>query len=103
MSSSGLSGQLPAPRHHRLAVKPTTYLGKWALGLAAASIVFMMSWRVMGPVGGFPSLVCGLAGGVVALVAIFRRGERSVAAFAALVPFLNTLVFLVAEFVGGNS
>lgn len=103
MSSSGVSGRLPAPKHHRLAVGPTTYLGKWALGLAVASIAFMVSWRLMGPLGGFPALVCGLAGGVVALVAIVRRGERSVAAFAALVPFLNALVFLVADLVGGNS
>jgi hypothetical protein len=103
MSSSGLSRRLPAPKYHRLAVKPTTRLGKWALGLAAASIVFMMSSKVMGPLGGFPALVCGLAGGGVALVAIVRRGERSVAAFAALVPFVNALVFLAADLFGGNS
>jgi hypothetical protein len=56
----------------------------------------------MGRLGGIPGLALGLAGGVVGLVAIFRRGERAVTVFAALVPFLNAGVFLLAELLLGH-
>ena len=99
------SGDVPRPlpgKRRRVALLPTTRLGKWAAGLAAASIVLNLGWRLMGPLGGFPSLVCGLAGGIVALVAILRRGERSIAAYAALVIFLNVVVFVLAELLVGH-
>ena len=51
----------------------------------------------MGPAGAFPGFACGLVGGVVALVAIFRRGERAITVFAALVPFAFVLVFVVGS------
>jgi 4-hydroxybenzoate polyprenyltransferase len=94
--------RLPARRRRRFAILPTTYLGKWALALAAASIVLLMSWTLMGRLGGIPGLVLGLAGGVVALVAIFRRGERAVTVFAALFPFLNVVGFVLAELLIGH-
>jgi len=93
MSSGGLPNRLPLNKRRRFAVGPTTRLGKWAVGLAAASVVLSFGWALMGPVGGFPGLAFGLAGGVVALVAIFRRGERAVTVYVALVPFLNAVVF----------
>jgi hypothetical protein len=61
-----------------------------------------MSWSFLGRLGGIPAFALGLAGGVVALLAIFRRGERAVAVFAALVPFLNVVVFLLAELLVGH-
>lgn len=102
MTSGGLSQRLPVKKPRRFAVLPHTRPGKWAVALAVASVVLMAGWRLMGPVGGFPALVCGLAGGVAALIAIFRNGERAVAVFAALVPFLNTIVFVLAEFLIGH-
>jgi hypothetical protein len=66
--------------------------------LTAASVLLMMAWTVL-PGGGAIPLACGLAGGVIALVAIFRHGERSLAVFVALVPFLWAVAFVVAEIV----
>lgn len=100
---ASLSQRLPVKRRRRLAVRPMTPLGMWALILAAASIVLTLGWMLMGPLGGFPGLVCGLAGGIVALVAIVRRGERSVTVFAALVPFLNAVVFVLGELLIGHA
>ena len=91
----------PYPRsageRHRLAIWPTTSLGTWAVGLAAAGVVLIVGWSFLGPLGGLPGLACGLVGGVLALVAILRRGERALTVFAALFPFLNAVVFLLAE------
>jgi len=84
-------------------VLPTTQLGKWAFGLAAVSVVLLFGWSLMGRLGGVPGLAFGLAGGVLALVAIFRRGERALTVFAALLPFLNVLIFLLAELLIGHA
>jgi hypothetical protein len=102
MTSGGLSQRLPVKKRRRFAVLPHTRPGKWAVGLTVAAVVLMAGWRLMGPVGALPALACGLAGGVVALIAIFRNGERAATVFAALVPFLNTIVFVLAEFLIGH-
>ncbi len=102
MPSGGVQERLPVGKGHRHAILPTTYVGNWAVGLAVASIVANFSWKLMGPLGGFPSLIFGLAGGIVALVAIFRRGERAVTVFAALLPFLGAVVFVLAELLIGH-
>jgi hypothetical protein len=93
----------PVKKRRRFAVWPTTRLGSWAVGLAAASVALLFGWSLMGRLGGVPGLAFGLAGGVVALVAIFRREERAVTVFAALVPFLNVVVFLLAELLIGHA
>ena len=95
MSSSGIHQRLPVEKRRRFAVAPTTRLGKWAVALAAVSFVVGMGWRLMGPVGGFPMIVVALAGGGVALRAIFRDGERALTVFAALVWFLLAVALLV--------
>lgn len=95
MSSSGFHQRLPVEKRRRFAVAPTTRLGKWAVGLAVASFVLGMGWRLMGPVGGFPMIVVALASGVVALRAIFRDGERALTVFAPLVWFLMAAALLV--------
>ena len=102
MSSSGLPYRLPAKKGRRFSVWPRTRLGKWAVGLAAASVVLLLGWSLMGRLGGVPGLAFGLAGGVVALVAIFRRGERALTVFTAFLPFLNVVVFLLAELLIGH-
>lgn len=81
-------------------VMPATRLGRWAVGLAIAGLLLIGAWTVMGPLGGFPGLVVAFAGGIVALVAITRRHERALSVFAALVPFLNAVAFLIAEIAG---
>lgn len=86
---------------HRLG--PSTSLGRWALALALAGFVLMnFAWTLLGRLGGFPGLALALIGGVLALTAIVRRGERSLAVFAALVPFLAVVAFVVAELVVGH-
>ncbi len=72
------------------------------MGLAAANVVLVLGWKLMGPLGAFPGFACGLAGGVVALVAIVRRGERALTAFAALLPFLLVVTFVLAELLIGH-
>jgi hypothetical protein len=74
----------------------------WALVLAVAQVVAMMGWRLMGPVGAFPGLVLGLVGGVVALVSITRRGERALLVFAATLPLLGVVVFVLGELLVGH-
>ncbi len=102
MTSRDRPQPLPVKTRSRCAILPTTRLGSSAVWLAVASIVLVMSWRLMGPLGGFPGLACGLAGGIVALVAIVRDGERAVTVFAALVPFVNVVVFVLAELLIGH-
>ena len=97
MSSEGLPYRFPTKKGRRLVVLPTTQLGKWAVSLAAASVVLIFGWSLVGRFGGVPGLAFGLAGGVLALVAIFRRGESALTVFAVLLRFLTVLVFLLAE------
>jgi hypothetical protein len=97
MSSGDLPYRVPTKKGRRLVVLPTTRLGNWAVGLAAASVVLLLGWSFVGRAGGVPGLAFGLAGGVLALVAIFQRGERALTVFAVLLPFLTALVFLLAE------
>ena len=67
----------------RTSVLPTTLLGRWAVGLAAA---FFALWP---------------DGGVVALVTIVRARERALTVFAALAPLAFAAAFVVAELIGG--
>ena len=50
--------------------------------------------------GRVPGFVCGLAGGILALVAIFRRGERAIAVYAAVVPLAWVVLFVLGPTVG---
>jgi len=102
MTVGGVPQRLPVKRARRFVILPTTRLGKWAVGLAAANVVLVLGWRLMGPLGAFPGFACGLAGGIVALVAISRRGERAIAVFAATVPALLVVLFVLAELLIGH-
>jgi hypothetical protein len=82
---------------------PTTRLGTWAVGLAIANVLLVPSWRLMGPLGGFPGLVAGAAGGVLALLAIVRGRETSVSVFLAVIPLALVALFVLAEFLVGHS
>ena len=76
---------------------PHTKQGWWAVGLAAASIVLLPMWSFL-PGGALWSFLCGLAGGIIALSALLRQHERSWLSFLALLPMVNVLVFILAEF-----
>ena len=77
--------------------KPHTKLGWWAVGLAAASIVLLFAWSIL-PGGAWLSFICGLAGGIIALIAIIRQQERSWLVWLTLLPMLNVVIFILAEF-----
>jgi hypothetical protein len=92
--------------------KPQTTLGWWAawLGIAFAvlflinSFVFMPSssdaaWRhLILPFYGIFMLLCGLAAGIVGLVAVIRQHERSWLVWLTLLPGLLVLFLLLGEF-----
>lgn len=92
--------------------RPHTRLGKWAVWLMAAfvvlflinSFVFMPTssdapWRqVVLPFYGIFMLLCGLAAGIVGLISILRRQERSWLVWLTLLPGAWVLFMLLGEF-----
>jgi len=76
---------------------PGTRLGRWAVGLAAASFVLQFAWSIL-PGGAWLSFLCGLAGGIIALIAIIRQQERSWLVFLSILPMLGVFVFFLGEF-----
>lgn len=101
MTSAGSTGRLP--RAPRRGFWPATRLGKCAVALAVAHVLLVPSWRLMGPLGAFPGLAAGAAGGGVALVAIIRRRERATSVFLAIVPLVLVALFVLAELLIGHS
>lgn len=83
---------------------PKTKLGKWAVGFGISYFPLMMLWYPLSFIGlgGYPALLAGLAGGICALFAILKNGERSFLVYSMLVPFLFVFVFLFAELLGGH-
>jgi hypothetical protein len=77
--------------------RPHTKLSWWAVGLAAASIVLLFVWSIL-PGGAWLSFLCGLAGGIIALIAIIRQHERSWLVFLSVLPMLNVFIFIIGEF-----
>jgi hypothetical protein len=87
---------------------PSTRLGWYSIGLAATFVVlFMINAAVLLPAPGVVPwreafvgivlLVCGLGGGIAALIALIRRHERSALVWLALLPGLFVL-FMIGEF-----
>lgn len=91
----------PVKRRPRIPILPTTDLGRLAIGLAAAffPLVFLAS---VVPRGAALAFACGLAGGVAALAAVIRDRERAATVFAALVPLLIAVGFVLAQVITGN-
>ena len=89
----------PVKHGPRISVVPTTLLGRWAVGLAAAFFVLVVIGIVV-PRGGALAVACGLTSGVVALVAIVRERERALTVFAALAPLAFAVGFVIAELIG---
>jgi len=100
------------PLRRRILGWPSTRLGWWSVGLAATfvflwiinSTVFMPStvevpWRqVVLPFYGIAMLSCGLAAGIVGLIAVIRRHERSWLVWLTILPGLMVLFFVLGEF-----
>ena len=92
----------PIGHRRRITILPTTDLGRWAVGLAAAFFPLVLTASVV-PRGAALGFVCGLAGGVAALTAIVRDRERAVTVYGALVPFLVALGFVLVEVCAGTA
>jgi hypothetical protein len=86
-------------RRPRITILPATHLGWWALGLTAAFFLLVFAATVV-PRGAVLGFVSGLAGGIVALMAIVR--ERAVTVFAALVPHAIAVGFVLSQLISGN-
>lgn len=92
--------------------RPKSRWGWWAAGLAAAflvmsilnSAVFMhlpedLTWRqTLLPFYGITMVLCGLAAGVVGLIAVLREKERSWMVWCATLSGALTLFLLLGEF-----
>jgi hypothetical protein len=96
------AAQSPVRHRPRITILPTTDLGRWAVGLAAAFFALVFAAFVV-PRGAAVGLVCGLAAGVAALSAVIRGHERAVSVFAALVPLLIAVGFVLAQLIAGNA
>jgi hypothetical protein len=95
--------------------RPGTRLGWWAVGLAAAfGVMFMINAAVLMPLNqtgvpdtglrqallasfGIVMLLCGLAGGVLGLVALIRKHERSWLVWLTVMPGALVLFLLLGE------
>lgn len=84
-------------RGARRPLLPTTRIGWWAVGLCLGYFVLMPLWSVL-PGGAAAAFLSGLAGGVVAVVAARRHGERSIAVLLAMIPLALVAVFVLGEF-----
>ncbi|MGI9186745.1 MAG: hypothetical protein ACR2J9_04375 [Gaiellales bacterium] len=77
---------------------PVTGLARLGLGLGALGFLLMPAWMLFGALGALPQLMLMAAGGACSLVAIIRRRERAILAFAGLAPLVLVVVFVVGEF-----
>ena len=110
LSPRASSSKQPAWR--RVIRWPSTQLGWAAVGLAAVfelmmivnNAVFMrlpedVPWRTtVLPYYGIFMMLCGLAAGIVGLIAVVRRREPSLLVWLTVLIGVSTLVFVVGEF-----
>jgi hypothetical protein len=94
-------------------ILPTTRLGWWAVRLGGVAVVLGLAtgpiylWVPGGEwvnlVLGLPAFAAAVGSGVIAPIAIIRDKERALSVYAALIPLLFLLVFVVIEvLVGGE-
>jgi len=109
---SGLPVSMPPsgqPLRPRIVGWPSTRLGWWSVGLAGTFVVLMIinatvfmrttAWvPELLPFYGILMLFCGFAAGLVGLIAVIRRHERSWLVWITLLPGLFVLVFVLGEF-----
>jgi hypothetical protein len=99
------------PLWRRVLSMPRTRLGRWSVGLAATFLILfiinqavfipsavVVPWRhVLLPLYGIAMLLCGLSSGVVGLIAVLRRHERSALVWFTVLPGLFVLFLLIGE------
>ena len=87
--------------------RPTSRLGAWAVGAASASVAGFwaatvvpdrVGWSTVGMAGAAAGLGLGLAGGTLALVAIWLGHERVRAVIVAFVPFSGAVYLIRRSF-----
>jgi hypothetical protein len=106
-------GSAPSGKQRKFMARPSTRLGRWSVALAAAFVIMFIinaavfmrlaeaPWEhVVLPFYGIVMLLCGLAAGVTAAIAVARQGERSWLVWLPLLLCLFVLFLLVGEFVG---
>ena len=90
-----------AGARRRIPILPTTRLGRWALGFALANPVLVIAWTIL-PGGAVLGFVSGVTGGILAVRAIRRHGERALSVYAAVVPLVMVVAFVLAELLIGH-
>jgi hypothetical protein len=84
----------------KFTVLPETTLGKWAVGLGIAFIIFIMLKMVgLMPLPTFAIAAIGLAGFILSLVAIFRYKDRSLLHILPLLTGALILFWTAAELI----
>jgi len=93
--------------------RPATRLGAWAVGLLAAFVVLFLinsfvfmplssldAWwqHALLPFYGIFMILCGLSSGVVGLVALIRKHERSWLVWLTILPGAFVIFLLLGEF-----
>lgn len=105
------TGSPTGSKRQRIFTRPSTHLGWWSVRLAAAFVVlyiinafvFMPAWvevpfrETILPFYGITMVICGLAAGTTAFLAIVWRKERSWVVWLILLPGLMMLFLLVGE------
>ncbi len=91
---------------------PRTRLGWWAIGLGLGTLLLPLLARLVSAlltalsggmqvavgVFGLLMVLCGIAGGIIGLIAVIRRHERSILVWAAILVGLSNLLLLGGEF-----
>ena len=114
-TDSGLPASAPPsslPLRQRILGKPSTRIGWWSVALAATfAVLFIINimvfmpftvevlWRqVVMPSYVIAMLSCGLVAGIISLIAVIRRHERSWLVWLTMLPGLFVLFFVLGEF-----
>lgn len=63
--------------------------------------MLVIAWMIL-PGGAALGFVSGVTGGILAVGAIRRRGERALSVYAAVVPLVMVVVFVLAELLIGH-
>jgi hypothetical protein len=94
--------------HNVVLSLPSTRLGWWSVGLSSSFVIlFILNAAVLLPAAGVVPwreamvgivvLLCGIGGGVAALIALIRGHDRSWLVWLAMLPALFVL-FMIGEF-----
>ena len=100
------------PEGSRCSQFPKSAIGRWAFGLAAGNILLnainpllrllladqMTNTNITLPSSGFLMLILGLGGGVLGVIALVRKHEKSWAVWLALLVGAAMLLLLLGEF-----